>query len=269
MAKRIKNVQVEAGGLSTTETQGYMEKTNNSYNGGMPDELTEEQKQYARITVRKEFNENFSKWANMPEDDADDAYIELTKKDFETAIDETRNKLFVIADSERAIASAELLKEMNSKMFRWSNAQWKGVITFDKVITKLINELKSSKDELKVDYSTLMYLYASMKEPNGIGIEEAKIMAKYENYDIENDCLIEEDSPVTYSGINEAIQRNIQWLSSNDKKLNILKERVNFAYAGIKMELKITELEEFLEFYDAINARAIDNNPEVQQQLGQ
>ena len=262
MAKNKKlKVEVEAGGLSDEQTKAKVKEANEA---NLPPELTEEEKEYARMTVKKEFNENFSKWANMPDEPADDAYIEQAKAEFQKCIDDTKNKKFLLATSERALESAKLLQELNNTKFEWKNGQWRGIILFNKIMNEKIEEL--SKDNtlpLEVDYSTLMHLYSAMTEPKGTGLKEAIKMSKYENYDVENDKPIEEDSPVTYSGLLEKINENILWLSNNDKKLNILKEKVNFAYAGIKMELKITELEEFLEFYDAINARAIDNDPDV------
>ena len=55
----------------------------------------------------------------------------------------------------------------------------------------------------------------------------------------------------------------VQQLSNVDKKLTILKERVNLAYAGLKMNLKIQRMEEFLEFHDAITAENVDQDPDV------
>ena len=103
-----------------------------------------------------------------------------------------------------------------------------------------------------------------MGEPKGTGLEAARQMAKFENYNEETGKVFEEDIPVTYSGILEKILLEVKNLSNIDKKLTILKERVNLAYAGLKMNLKITELEEFLEFHDAITKKAVDDDPDVQ-----
>lgn len=259
MAK--KKLNVEAGGLSDEQTNAQVEKTNE------PTEMTEEQKEYARMTVRKEFNEHFSKWAEMPDETATDDDINAAKELFEKTIEETKTKKYLLSDEERGLATAELLKELNANMFAWSNGRWRGIVKFDLVINEIIENLKKNPGALEVDYSTLIYLYETMKEPFGTGLETAKLMAKYENYDIVNDKPFEDISPVTYSGIKEQIDLNIKWLSNNDKKLNILKEKVNFAYAGIKMNLKITDLEEYLEFYEAINAHAIDNDEDVKNAL--
>ena len=48
-----------------------------------------------------------------------------------------------------------------------------------------------------------------------------------------------------------------------------MKERVNLAYAGLKMNLKISDIEEFIEFHEAITASAADEDPEVKKALGE
>ena len=68
---------------------------------------------------------------------------------------------------------------------------------------------------------------------------------------------------MTYSGIYEKVLVEINGLTNLDKKLTILKERVNLAYAGLKMNLKITEMEEFLEFYEAITKKSVNDDPDV------
>ena len=55
----------------------------------------------------------------------------------------------------------------------------------------------------------------------------------------------------------------VKGLANINKKLTIFKERVNLAYAGLKMNLKISEIEEFLEFHKAINAQAVAEDPDV------
>lgn len=265
MVKKNNNIRVEAGGLSSDETKEKVKQVNVE---NEPAELTEEQKQYARMTVKKEFNENFSKWADMPEEEADDEYIEAARKDFNDAIEETKKHTYKIYDADRALAAAKLLCELNAKKFRWKNGEWRGIINFNITINKIIKDLEQNHDKpLELDYYSIIYLYNAMPEPTGMGLEDAIAMAKYENYDYENDKPFEEDIPVTYSGLVEAVGQQIVWLTNNDKKLNILKERVNFALAGIRMNLKITELEEFIEFYNAINDRALENNPDIKKEL--
>ena len=61
----------------------------------------------------------------------------------------------------------------------------------------------------------------------------------------------------------------VKGLANINKKLTIFKERVNLAYAGLKMNLKISEIEEFLEFHEAINAQAVADVPDVKAVIGE
>ncbi len=230
-------------------------------------EFTDEQIQYMRITMRKEFNEKFSKWAEIDPEDATDDDIAEAKKTFEDEVEKTKNREYIIAVHEDGLAlkTAQFLKEWNKHFNHWERAGWRGVIMFDRVIDKHISELeKDSEKDLSIDYQTLIFLYNSMMNPSGTGLESALRIAKYENYDIEKDSLSEEDAPVTYSGILEKVKMFVDTLAGVDKKLNILKQRVDLAYAGLKMNLKISALEEFIEFNDAITA---NNLPEDDEKL--
>ena len=230
-------------------------------------EFTDEQIQYMRITMRKEFNEKFSKWAEIDPEDATDDDIAEAKKTFEDEVEKTKNREYIIAVHEDGLAlkSAKFLKEWNEFFNHWERAGWRGVIMFDRVIDKHISELeKDSEKDLSIDYQTLIFLYNSMMNPSGTGLESALRIAKYENYDVEKDSLSEEDAPVTYSGILEKVKMFVDTLAGVDKKLNILKQRVDLAYAGLKMNLKISALEEFIEFNDAITA---NNLPEDDEKL--
>ena len=55
----------------------------------------------------------------------------------------------------------------------------------------------------------------------------------------------------------------VKGLANINKKLTILKERVNLAYAGLKMNLKISEIEEFIESHKAINAQVVADDSDV------
>lgn len=283
MAK--KKITVEEGGKLNEQVESLVEKPSTSNNvdnkstqasdpltdAGVP-ELTEEQKQYARITVRQEFNKKFSKWAEIDPVDATDDDIAAAKKDFEDCVEENKNKTYLIATHEDGLAlkTAEFLQNWNKEFNTWENGAWRGIIQFDRVITKIIDELKTDTNkDFEIDYSTLIFLYQSMGTPKGSGIVSARKMAEFENYNEETGKVFEENIPVTYSGVLEKIQLAVKGLSNIDKKLTILKERVNLAYAGLKMNLKISELEEFLEFHEAITAQAVADNPDVKAATGE
>ena len=277
MAK--KKITVEEGGKLNesvsshvnADTENNVNNANKKDDTGLP-ELTEEQKQYARITVRNEFNKKFSKWAEIDPEDATDDDIAAVKKDFEDCVEENKNKTYLIATHEDGLAlkTAEFLQNWNKEFNTWENGAWRGIIQFDRVITKIIDELKADTNkDFEIDYSTLIFLYQSMGTPKGSGIVSARKMAEFENYNEETGKVFEENIPVTYSGVLEKIQLAVKGLSNIDKKLTILKERVNLAYAGLKMNLKISELEEFLEFHEAITAQAVADNPDVKAATGE
>ena len=277
MAK--KKITVEEGGKLNesvsshvnADTENNVNNANKKDDMGLP-ELTEEQKQYARITVRNEFNKKFSKWAEIDPEDATDDDIAAVKKDFEDCVEENKNKTYLIATHEDGLAlkTAEFLQNWNKEFNTWENGAWRGLIQFDRVITKIIDELKADTNkDFEIDYSTLIFLYQSMGTPKGSGIVSARKMAEFENYNEETGKVFEENIPVTYSGVLEKIQLAVKGLSNIDKKLTILKERVNLAYAGLKMNLKISELEEFLEFHEAITAQAVADNPDVKAATGE
>lgn len=241
-----------------------VESTNEMVNTGVP-EFTEEQKEYARMTVRKQFNENFDKWAHIADENATDADIEKAKADYEAVIEETKSRTYVIATAEGDCArrAAGLLYKWNKELCTWKNGEWRGVIAFDKFIRTKIDELdKDTSKDLVVDYATLCFLYSNMSEPVGTGLDDAFLMADLEFYDVDNKEVKEDDYPVTYSGILEKVCTEVHMLSNIDKKLLILRERVNLAYAGLRMDLKIDSLEEFIEFADAINTHTVSNEME-------
>lgn len=222
-------------------------------------EFTEEQKEFARMNVRKQFNETFSKWAVIADENATDADIEAARKEYDEAVDETKARTYILATAEGDCArrTADLLIKWNTKYNPWVDGAWRGVMTFDKFMKEKLTELKDG-DDLVIDYNTLVFLYQSMSHPTGIGMESAKYMAELENYDLEKNEIREVEFPVTFSGILEKVQTEVNMLTAIDKKLTILRERVNLAYAGLRMDLKITDIDEFIEFADAINTQSVN-----------
>lgn len=87
---------------------------------GIP-EMSEEQKEYARATVRAEFNKKFSKWAEIDPVNATDDDIAAAKKDFETCLEENKNKKYLIAthDDGLALTTARFLKNWNAEFNTW------------------------------------------------------------------------------------------------------------------------------------------------------
>lgn len=228
-------------------------------------EYTKEELEFARISLRKNFNEKFSKWAVMEPEDADDDFIAQAKKDLEDAVEDQKKKTYDIGTNEDGLAlkTAQFLKEWNEKFNYWEKGSWRGLIRFNVVIEGLIDELKKDdKKHLEIDYQTLIFLYNSMMNPNGIGLASARQMAVFENYNEETDAPFEENVPVTYSGILSKIIEHVKYLGGIDKKLNILRTRLQYAYMGLKMTLKVSDIEEFVEFNDAVTDNGVSEATE-------
>ena len=78
-------------------------------------------------------------------------------------------------DDGLALTTATFLKNWNAEFNTWEKGSWRGLIQFDKVINKIITELEADKDkDFEIDYSTLIFLYQSMGDPKGTGIETAR-----------------------------------------------------------------------------------------------
>lgn len=223
-------------------------------------ELSAEQIEFARLNLQRNFNEKFSKWAVISDTPADDDFIALAKKEYEEAAQEVVTNEYELAnaDEEVNIRMAEFLLDWNTKWNNWNRSLWRGLIQFDRVIQKKIADLKEHPElPLKVDYATLIFLYRSMEIPFGTGLESAKAMAEYENYNPETDQPYDTDAPVTYSRVREKVFEHVNWITNNDKKLSILKQRLDLAYATARMELKIETLPEFIEFHNEITKAAL------------
>ena len=212
----------------------------------------------ARDNMRAEMKDKFNKWITVYDEDATDDDLQKAKQDFNDKVAEYTDKKYEIcaAGSGKSVAYAEFLKKFNGA--------WKGVLTFDKVITKHIEELTPDK-AFEIDYSTLFFLYNAMQQPAGVGVESARAMAELENYD-ENTGKIREDdtNPVTYSGVLEILYGHMKKLENVDKMLKLYRERMNIAAAGVKFDFKITDLEEFVQFHDTW---LVDNVPTDPKQL--
>ena len=93
--------------------------------------------------------------------------------------------------------------------------------------------------------------------PKGVGLASAiKMGSEYENYDFETSSLREvadDETPITYSGILSKIEEHCKAISLLDRKIAILKERWQYALAGVRMTLKISTIEEFVEFAEELS----------------
>lgn len=227
-------------------------------------QMTDEQLKKLHEKFRNDLREKFDKWLTVYDEEATKEDVDKAKAEFDEEVAKYANKTYVIAEKD-ALAFAELLKKWNTTMNHWEKGTWKGMLMFDKVISEAIEKYKADATlPFEVDYATLMYLYQTMSNPAGIGLESARAMAELEGFDLEKVEKKDDENFVTYSHILQNVLEIIRQLANIDKKLKLMRERINIATAGIKFDFKITELEEFIELHDAFIGEATPNDKELQ-----
>ena len=227
-------------------------------------QMTDEQLKKLHEKFRNDLREKFGKWLTVYDEEATKEDVDKAKAEFDEEVAKYANKTYVIAEKD-ALAFAELLKKWNATMNHWEKGTWKGMLMFDKVISEAIEKYKADTTlPFEVDYATLMYLYQTMSNPAGVGIESARAMAELEGFDIEKVEKKDDENFITYSHILQNVLEIIRQLANIDKKLKLMRERINIATAGIKFDFKITELEEFIELHDAFIGEATPNDKELQ-----
>lgn len=227
-------------------------------------QMTDEQLKKLHEKFRNDLREKFGKWLTVYDEEATKEDVDKAKAEFDEEVAKYANKTYVIAEKD-ALAFAELLKKWNATMNHWEKGTWKGMLMFDKVISEAIEKYKADATlPFEVDYATLMYLYQTMSNPAGVGLESARAMAELEGFDLEKVEKKDDENFVTYSHILQNVLEIIRQLANIDKKLKLMRERINIATAGIKFDFKITELEEFIELHDAFIGEATPNDKELQ-----
>lgn len=227
-------------------------------------QMTDEQLKKLHEKFRNDLREKFGKWLTVYDEEASKEDVDKAKTEFDEEVAKYANKTYVIAEKD-ALAFAELLKKWNATMNHWEKGTWKGMLMFDKVISEAIEKYKADATlPFEVDYATLMYLYQTMSNPAGVGLESARAMAELEGFDIEKVEKKDDENFITYSHILQNVLEIIRQLANIDKKLKLMRERINIATAGIKFDFKITELEEFIELHDAFIGEATPNDKELQ-----
>ena len=227
-------------------------------------QMTDEQLKKLHEKFRNDLREKFGKWLTVYDEEATKEDIDKAKAEFDEEVAKYANKNYVIAEKD-ALAFAELLKKWNATMNHWEKGTWKGMLMFDKVISEAIEKYKVDATlPFEVDYATLMYLYQTMTNPAGVGLESARAMAELEGFDLEKIEKKDDENFITYSHILQNVLEIIRQLANIDKKLKLMRERINIATAGIKFDFKITELEEFIELHDAFIGEATPNDKELQ-----
>lgn len=209
------------------------------------DESSEEEK----TKMMNDFNEKFGEYATLTKEEnlddfkkeAEAKFDELTKSFSELQLD------IETSSPKKALAVAKFLKEWNKNFSKWTNQEWKAVIHFNEVIDAKIQELRDAKaDKLSLDVYTITYIFEKMKEPEATGLDSAMLMAKYETKNEKK-----EDS-FAFVDILHVLMNQVKYMQCLNKQATILQNVVAMAESGYKLDLKITELEEFVKFFDAM-----------------
>ena len=164
-------------------------------------QMSDEQLKKLHEKFRNDLREKFGKWLNVYDEEATKEDVDKAKAEFDKEVVKYANKTYVIMDHD-ALAFAKLLKNWNATLNHWEKGTWKGMLMFDKVISEAIEKYKADATlPFEVDYATLMYLYQTMSNPAGVGLESAKAMAELEGFDIEKVEKKDDENFVTYSHI--------------------------------------------------------------------
>lgn len=210
---------------------------------------TSESSEDEKTKMMNDFNEKFSEYATLTKEDnlddfkkeAEAKFEEMTKGFAELQLD------IETSSAKKALAVAKFLKEWNKNFSKWTNQEWKAVIHFDEVIDSKIQELRDAKtDKLTLDAYATTFIFEKMKEPEAIGLDAAKLMSKYETKNEKK-----EDS-FAFVDILHVLMNQVKYMQCLNKQATILQNVVAMAESGYKLDLKITELEEYVKFFDAM-----------------
>ena len=127
-------------------------------------------------SIADDFNKNFSEFGTLTvctdEKDQEETKTKA-EKEFKDLIDEFKKSSFEIAPKEKALETAKFLQAWNEKSNQWEKMAWKGVIEFDKQINEEILKLEKEEGPLSIAYDALVFLYSSMMNVRGKGLQDA------------------------------------------------------------------------------------------------
>lgn len=164
-------------------------------------------------------------------DEVDEEYAKQCKEEFEAVVKEANEMKFLIADKDKALETANFLAEWNANKNHWERAYWRGVIKFNEFIEDKIDKLEKKEIEvLEMDYPALIFIHQSMMRPSGVGLLEAQEMAAIDDQ---------------YNAILDVIGGYVDKIALYDKKAKLYQERWGLACNGFKMNILISDLEDF------------------------
>lgn len=210
-----------------------------------------------RGTIIKNFNDIYKDVAVMKEEEPTDEWKAKAKEDYDNAVKDFQEAKYTIYEGPKSIELAKWLKEWNAKYNHWEKASWKGVIAFDDLMGKLIEDLEKEKEagnepkELTLDYAPMLFIFGSMMRPAGVGLEDAKVMEALETIvdtDLDSEEGQDETSQLTYTNILEWVGRKVDGLQAVQAKIAAYQERWSMAETGFAFDFCSNELEDFVKF---------------------
>ena len=185
-----------------------------------------------RQAIIYDFNQKNKGIAEIIEEEVDQEYIDLCKKEFEEYQDAYTKLDYEICKIDKSLEYAEWLRDWNREHVFAPANYWIGVLRFEEVILDKIEDLKKEEKDLIIDYGALTYLYNLMMAPVCRGIEEAKWMANNQE---------------TYNNILNKLGEHVDMIDLIKKKIGLLQIRWSMACQGFKMNILAKNLEDFRE----------------------
>lgn len=185
-----------------------------------------------RQAIIYDFNQKNKGIAEIIEEEVDQEYIDLCKKEFEEYQDAYTKLDYEICKIDKSLEYAEWLRDWNREHVFAPANYWIGVLRFEEVILDKIEDLKKEEKDLIIDYGALTYLYNLMMAPVCRGIEEAKWMANNQE---------------TYNNILNKLGEHVDMIDLIKKKIGLLQIRWSMACQGFKMNILAKSLEDFRE----------------------
>lgn len=133
--------------------------------------------------INGEGNENEFSAANQTQKDPSqgkkpsDEEVAAAKKEFEDAIEDFNNGIWQVGEEKDAQQITDyLVNFIHNKVF-WYKDGWQGVLKFNEEIQKRKDELNNGdRNALELTWQALEFIFHSMSNPGGIGLESARLM---------------------------------------------------------------------------------------------
>lgn len=133
----------------------------------------------AREAFITDWNERNKEFGEIRMEKPTPEEVKAVMDEYTEKVKEYNERQFELADENNALRVARFLRVWNRDDVQWENNLWQGTIMFDQILTEFINSFDAkNKKPLKVGYQPLVYLYLTMRNMKGQGLESALHMQK-------------------------------------------------------------------------------------------